>query len=158
INASKSSPAKPTSSSTARSWRPASIGGLSLKRSTTRWPTKDRRDDFVRTTTAAAVVAGAGTPGAACQRGGCPGFVAPPSRPAKIPAAPTPPPAPADSIGQFRIVLFAHPLCPCTRASLCELEESLARLPPDVAVSIVFVTAGLLPAEVAQSSTIPQAR
>jgi hypothetical protein len=60
--------------------------------------------------------------------------------------------------GRFRIVFFAHPLCPCTRASLCELDESLARLPDDTSASVVFVTAGLHESDVERSPIVNQAR
>lgn len=58
----------------------------------------------------------------------------------------------------LQVVLFAHPLCPCTRATLAELGEALARLPTKPAVSAVFVTAGLSPAAVAKSDTLASAR
>ena len=58
----------------------------------------------------------------------------------------------------FRIVLFAHPCCPCTRATLEELNESLTRLPKDTSVSIVFVTAGLAESDVAGSPNVALAR
>lgn len=36
------------------------------------------------------------------------------------------------------LILFAHPRCPCTRASMHELAELLAGLPHRIAVTIVF--------------------
>ncbi len=36
------------------------------------------------------------------------------------------------------LIFFAHPHCPCTRASLHELDELLASLPHRVAVTVVF--------------------
>lgn len=58
----------------------------------------------------------------------------------------------------FQIVVFAHPFCPCTRATLQKLDESLTRLPDETRISVIFVTAGLKPAEVAGSSTVEFAR
>jgi hypothetical protein len=59
---------------------------------------------------------------------------------------------------RIQLLLFAHPFCPCTRATLSELEESLARLPADVSVRVVFVTCGFEAAEVEASSIVNQAR
>lgn len=39
----------------------------------------------------------------------------------------------------WALTLYAHPHCPCTRASLDELAELARALPPDVAVRVVFV-------------------
>ena len=36
------------------------------------------------------------------------------------------------------LILFAHPRCPCTRASMHELAELMASLPHRVAVTVVF--------------------
>ncbi len=41
-------------------------------------------------------------------------------------------------IGRPTLLFFAHPLCPCTRASLEELQKLLARRPAGVAISIIF--------------------
>ena len=41
--------------------------------------------------------------------------------------------------GMFTLVLFAHPHCPCTRASLAELERILARRPGRAATTVLFV-------------------
>jgi hypothetical protein len=60
--------------------------------------------------------------------------------------------------GHAEVVVFAHPFCPCTRATLQELDESLTRLPSTTAVTVVFVTAGLPAAAVADSDTIRLAR
>jgi hypothetical protein len=57
-----------------------------------------------------------------------------------------------------KIVVFAHPGCPCTRATLAELEEALTHGPADTAATIVFVTAGLPEALVDGSDTIAQAQ
>jgi len=81
-------------------------------------------------------------------------------RPAKIPSDISEvvvQPRPGDAAG-FHILLFAHPFCPCTRATLSELEESVARLPADVSVNVVFVTRGLTQPEVEASSIVGQAR
>jgi hypothetical protein len=53
----------------------------------------------------------------------------------------------------FRIVMFVHPMCPCTAASIAELDNSLARLPAEVSVTVVAVTAGLA-AETLDSSRL----
>jgi hypothetical protein len=37
------------------------------------------------------------------------------------------------------LVLFAHPRCPCTRASLCELELLLACCPNQIIAHVVFI-------------------
>jgi hypothetical protein len=58
----------------------------------------------------------------------------------------------------FQVVLFAHPLCPCTRATLAELHQSLARTKPRSALTFVFVTAGLRDSAVAKSDTLARAR
>jgi hypothetical protein len=55
---------------------------------------------------------------------------------------------------RFRIVIFVHPLCPCTQATLEELDESLTRIPADVAVDAVAVTTGLSADEVESSRTV----
>src|SRR5690349_7947044 len=52
------------------------------------------------------------------------------------PAAATPAPA------GYRIVVFAHPHCPCTRATLNKFDESLTRLPRGTFIRFVFATAG----------------
>lgn len=54
----------------------------------------------------------------------------------------------------YRVLLFAHPLCPCTRATLMELDESLARIPAKTSIKIVFETAGLNPEEVSNSALV----
>lgn len=40
--------------------------------------------------------------------------------------------------GKIRVVLFAHPRCPCTRASLSELERIMAHNSESAAVCVVF--------------------
>lgn len=54
----------------------------------------------------------------------------------------------------FRIVVFVHPLCPCTQATLQELDETLVRIPNDVSVVAVPVTCGLSPTDMASSRII----
>lgn len=44
-----------------------------------------------------------------------------------------------------QVVLFAHPACPCTAASLQKLAEIVERL-PGIDATVVFVTRGLPPA------------
>ncbi len=39
----------------------------------------------------------------------------------------------------WTLTLYAHPHCPCTRASLGELAELARALPPDVSVRVAFV-------------------
>lgn len=41
--------------------------------------------------------------------------------------------------GQATLVLLAHPLCPCTRATLAELARLLARVPGRVSTHVVFI-------------------
>ena len=48
----------------------------------------------------------------------------------------TQPPRPS---GRWRLVMFAHPRCECTRASLSELREILGRNTADLDVRVVFV-------------------
>jgi hypothetical protein len=45
----------------------------------------------------------------------------------------------SDSGGRPRLTMFLHPHCPCSRASLRELQEILAREPDKAAVDIAFV-------------------
>jgi hypothetical protein len=40
--------------------------------------------------------------------------------------------------GRATLVMFAHPQCPCTRASMTELERLLARVPGKMRVTVVF--------------------
>jgi hypothetical protein len=47
--------------------------------------------------------------------------------------------------GTIRIVLFAHPQCPCTRASLSELERVIARSSKEASVCVVFYQPHSLP-------------
>ena len=51
----------------------------------------------------------------------------------------------------FSLVMFAHPQCPCTRASLAELESVVAQVPEDLTVSVVFSKPGADAAEVRTS-------
>jgi hypothetical protein len=55
------------------------------------------------------------------------------------PAAFTAWPSSSDSGSRARLTMFLHPHCPCSRASLRELQEILAREPDKAAVEIVFV-------------------
>ncbi|MGV3486592.1 MAG: hypothetical protein ACO1RT_19395 [Planctomycetaceae bacterium] len=43
----------------------------------------------------------------------------------------------------FRLVMFAHPCCPCTAASLSELDELLRRAPKGTTAIVAFTTQGL---------------
>lgn len=62
-----------------------------------------------------------------------------------------------DSTG-VNILVFAHPFCPCTRATLAELEDSLQRASPELKVTIVFITAGLSADDVDRSATVAAAK
>lgn len=78
-------------------------------------------------------------------------------QPSKIPMLP----ASDEAIGasaQFRIKIFAHPYCPCTRASLEQFGESAARFPAGAQPEIIFVTAGLAESEIANSPLVLRAR
>jgi hypothetical protein len=46
----------------------------------------------------------------------------------------------ANSAGRPRLLMFVHPKCPCSRASLNELAEIVARERSKVTVEVVFVT------------------
>ncbi|HTI51110.1 MAG TPA: hypothetical protein VL475_09165 [Planctomycetaceae bacterium] len=56
----------------------------------------------------------------------------------------------------FRIVMFVHPLCPCSDASIRELENSLARMPAKVSVTVIAVTAGLTAEDLESSGLIAE--
>jgi hypothetical protein len=58
----------------------------------------------------------------------------------------------------YRVLLFAHPLCPCTRATLHELNETITRIAPATHVQVVFVTAGLDPKSIERSALETLAR
>ncbi len=45
----------------------------------------------------------------------------------------------ADSPGRPRLLMFLHPMCPCSKASLKELAEIVARNPDKATVELVFV-------------------
>jgi hypothetical protein len=45
------------------------------------------------------------------------------------------------------LILFSHPLCPCTRATVHELQDLLADAPGKVSVIVVFTVAPGLPAD-----------
>jgi hypothetical protein len=51
----------------------------------------------------------------------------------------TEPSAVADSGGRPRLMMFLHPQCPCSRASLNELAEIIGREPGKVALEVIFV-------------------
>lgn len=57
-----------------------------------------------------------------------------------------------------RIVVFAHPLCPCTQATLDTIDELLTRLPQTASVHVVFCTAGLDAQAIAHSRSLAFAR
>jgi hypothetical protein len=61
------------------------------------------------------------------------------------PGAAAAPAAEAPGTGRWSVVMFAHPHCPCTRASLTELREVLARAPAGVEARVVFVRPKGLP-------------
>src|SRR5881394_3410332 len=59
-------------------------------------------------------------------------------------AGSTPARAPQNTVpdgvpGRLQLIMFVHPQCPCSRASLAELTEILAEEPSAAAVEIVFV-------------------
>jgi hypothetical protein len=41
--------------------------------------------------------------------------------------------------GQFTLIMLAHPMCPCTRASLADLARLLARVPGKVSAHVLFI-------------------
>ena len=49
--------------------------------------------------------------------------------------------------GHATLVFFAHPMCPCTRASLAELDRLMPRLGPNVAARVVLSRPSPPPAE-----------
>lgn len=46
---------------------------------------------------------------------------------------------PSAGQGRWALDIFIHPRCPCSRASLSELQALVRELPPDVAVRVLFV-------------------
>lgn len=58
----------------------------------------------------------------------------------------------------FQIVIFAHPFCPCTQATLDKLDESLTRFPAKTSIRVIFVIEGLERSSVEESSSIAFAR
>lgn len=62
------------------------------------------------------------------------------------------------SSDRYQIVIFAHPCCPCTRATLNKFDESLTRLPSNTSIQVIFTTVGLIPSAVAESPTVAFAR
>jgi hypothetical protein len=73
---------------------------------------------------------------------------------AQWPCGARPVPAEADT----RIIVFAHPYCPCTRATLDQLDQSLTRFPHNTFVRVVFTTAGLHGRDIAESGLVAFAR
>lgn len=57
-----------------------------------------------------------------------------------------------------RVVVFAHPFCPCTSATLHELDRLVFRIPEETSVTVVFNTCGLETAAVEASPTVKLAR
>ena len=55
------------------------------------------------------------------------------------------------STGKTTILMFAHPRCPCTRASIAELERILARAGDRVRATVLFVSPQGSPSGWAQS-------
>jgi hypothetical protein len=47
--------------------------------------------------------------------------------------------------GDYRLVMFAHPQCPCTRASINELNRLLARCSGPVMTKVLFIQPGKMP-------------
>jgi hypothetical protein len=78
-------------------------------------------------------------------------------QPAKTATA-APPPVSVAPAPNYRVMLFAHPLCPCTRATLHELNETITRIAPQTRVQVVFVTAGLDPKSMERSALETLAR
>jgi hypothetical protein len=60
--------------------------------------------------------------------------------------------------GRFTLVLFAHPHCPCTRATLTELAWLTARGGDRAAAQVLFVVPPGAPADWTDSSLTQQAR
>lgn len=63
-----------------------------------------------------------------------------------------------ETASRFRIVVFVHPFCPCTAATVRELDESLTRIPDDVTIDAIAVTAGFSPEELLRSRTLEALR
>jgi hypothetical protein len=59
---------------------------------------------------------------------------------------------------KYRVIVFAHPFCPCTRATLNKLDESLTRFPAGVSIRVIFSTFGLPVSAVSSSAIVAQAR
>jgi hypothetical protein len=55
------------------------------------------------------------------------------------------------SISRYALIVMAHPKCPCTRATLAELERLLVRVPDRVRTSVVFSEPGASEEEVRES-------
>jgi hypothetical protein len=66
------------------------------------------------------------------------------------------------SPGRMTLVMFVHPLCPCTRASLIELEElidaSSRHIPNTVDAFVVFLSPSGAPAEWTESKLLDRVR
>jgi hypothetical protein len=55
-------------------------------------------------------------------------------------------------------IMFAHPRCPCTRASLAELERILARSPGGVRTFVLFLSPSSVPREWVDTDLVRLAR
>lgn len=53
----------------------------------------------------------------------------------------------------FTLLMFAHPKCPCTRASVENLNSLLARTGPQLETHVLFIQPANMPAEWVRSST-----
>jgi hypothetical protein len=62
------------------------------------------------------------------------------------------------SAGRSHVVIFAHPGCPCTQATLTNLAELSERLSGRFDLSVVFVTRGLDPRFVARAPVVHAAQ
>lgn len=60
--------------------------------------------------------------------------------------------------GQSTLVMLAHPMCPCTRASLADLARLLARLPGKVSAHVLFIRPQGTPVDWEQSDLWNRAR
>ena len=64
--------------------------------------------------------------------------------------------------GRTTLVMFVHPQCPCTRASLAELEQIITansgNTPPTLDTFVVFLTPSSMPAGWVASSLLDRAR
>lgn len=60
--------------------------------------------------------------------------------------------------GQATLLMFVHPHCPCSRASLSELERLLARCQPVPDTHLIFFKAAEMPEEWSESAIVQEAR